>query len=439
MKRALRPLVLLFSFASLLSCQEGGGLSSEAFDPQSLSEGLNALLNASSYSLRVDKNGEYLETHVYRDAYFGSYKEGSEKESLFAYLEDEGGIFTYESYLSSYVSSPYLEGEDGTVKKGLKDAYEGYYFTGKSYKSFASLDPSLESLTISEKAFRMDFLRAIGLKASDIVSISDVAASFSEGSLVLEATLGEDAYKVVAGSFGSAFIGAVDDYLASGGTAYKPEGAVSSFVSLMKSDDYISDVYDMNEEGYVAYEVYNPHYFLSQYLSSAYGSGLLEITENASMNKGSYLLVASGSLDAGYTGVSVTTTAPYSTEEVEVAYHYPSYLKVVSSPQYLIKEDNGLHMDGYTFQGDVYSFKEKSLLLDFASNFSLDQTWDVATYVPSKVYIDVKASLTTSESEVTFVYCFADSSASYVYPIHFRSFGASSIDLLDKAYQQYNQ
>lgn len=384
---------------------------------------METLSGSDSYTFTLYKGESYQRSYAYNGTYFGSYLQDG--TLLDSHIEDEGGIYRLETYAEKEVASPYLEGE-----KDLLKTYGDRYFLG--FKT-EGLDLSGNAVSIKDKDLRIRTLLSIDYKVGQIAKLNALEASFEDGKLrfTLSMVNEDKPYVLSFDSLQQSSIERVESYLKNGGGPFKGDADLNAYRERMLSNNYVADTYDLNEKKVVAYEIFHPHYFVQEYLGASSGSGLLEITRNTQgISKGSYLLTVLGSLEKGYTGASVSTSFPYSEEEVEDAYHYPSALEVVENPQYLLPFSSTL--SGYEIKGEAYSFDKRSLLLNFAENFSLDKTWDPNTYVPEEVVVDI------ADKAITFVYGFRYGGKRLNYPIAFHSFGKASIAIVDQLYDRYN-
>lgn len=148
-----------------------------------------------------------------------------------------------------------------------------------------------------------------------------------------------------------------------------------------------------------------------------------------------YFQLAGDPDDIENSNIGFLGTAVYEKPNIVEYYHYPTYLKILDNMQFV--KEGAYSSKGYTYQGNSYYFDNQSYVMDFVTNFSIDQSFETSTYVPEAIGIDIKLGSVDSESVVTFIYYFRYG-RTYAMPIPLRNFGTSNYLVLETVADMYN-
>ena len=149
---------------------------------------------------------------------------------------------------------------------------------------------------------------------------------------------------------------------------------------------------------------------------------------------GCYSYILYGNLKSGFNDASFYTTPSYTKPNIEEMYHYPVYMNLWNNTQFI--EKGVVDNTDYEVEGEAYHVSNLSYIVDFATNFSIDQSFPFDEFVPFGLGININYYDGQDEySTITFMYCFTYQKNKYIMPIPFYNFGVSNIKVLDDIYE----
>ena len=426
--KSTKTLILWPLAALLLSCGGNGpapSASSEdsSFAPpsiDSLKQGMRYLRDNKDYTLSFSSVAGKA-SFYFTPSSVGFAVEGHPELNQSLY-EDGTGIYKIH-YDGGYLASDYLLDSEGEY---VKDVYANAATTlyGVSSAYVEKIAEDAEKLLITDKSYRMAFIQAVGYTRNDYLHLNSLEASYAEGTLRFTLSLSEETNVYVLSSLGTTVDPNVSTYLASGGGALILDEYLDEARRLMKGDNFTRLIYDFDAKGYVGQEVFTEHYFYGSY------TGGMEF-DNPDLNLYGvyYFSVVDGQ-------VSFLSRPIYEEPSVEQCYHYPTFMALWSQMEYL--KEGGPGIGDYDYQGEAYTLYDEQLILDFAKNNSLTDSYDPSVCVPEAVGLDVELGIGDEDTVVTFVYYFTYQGTLYTMPLPFSRFHDSNIAGLDRVYEQYN-
>ncbi len=415
---------------------------SPVVEVNSLKDGLIVLNRSKNYTLETEHASYGRVSYIFLENSIGV-NMSKRPSGLQAYIKDSNGIYPL-NYESGLKSGEYCLNSLGNK---ITDLYSGevmstMYNIETDYVN--SISDSLTSISFSKKDYKMKLLTTLGFSSSVYLDVESMGATYINGSVnfVIKMT-GNKNYTYRLTNVNKSKFSEVDTFLANGGMAKDLEASLGKARSLIRSNNFTRDIYDFSTESYSGIEVFTNKYFYSRMNNSESGSGAMVVNAKANeyhsndMN-GCYFFQAGGDLSdpENYTFGIASNTPIYPKANIVEYYHYPTYLKILDNMQFV--NEGAYSSTGYTYTGTPYYFNNSKYVLDFVSNFSIDQAYDTSTYVPEAVGIDINIGASDSESSITFIYYFTYGST-YAMPIPLRSFGSSNYSVLDAIHYLYNQ
>ena len=435
-------LILLTSLSvGIFSCT-----SSSSNKVDSLKSALLFLAKSDNYTFSYSGSYMYAHDYIFTEKSIGVVCEDDESADMI-YVKDKKGVYSLSYNGVAYVGSEYYD--YGTE---LWNNTYAYTLKGACLDYINSLDETTTSLTIKDKEYRLAYLQTMGYTANDYVNMGSLSVRYQENNnepnLIFKMKYDNYEFTYTCHKFGTSKNNVVDNYLKQGGTAYTPNEVQKTFRELFQKDNYSRSIYYVDEEesiaGYIGYELFNPHYFYTQNLTSSTGSGAIElnckaVTEGDDPHDalcGCYMYTLT---KGGYP--SLYPQAVYSVPSIEEYYHYPSQMKLFSSLEYLLPFDEDL-FPNVDLQDDTiaYMITDYDLVSDFGDNFSMSDNIDgqLPLALGIEIYLDDNDDELENETQITFYYRFQYEGNQYTFPFPFYSFGISNISTLDLVYDMYN-
>ena len=405
--------------------------------PTDIRSALEYLAKEKNYSFTIYEGGEpepaYLFTYYFTEKVVGhTALDALEYTDL--RIQDDTGVYPLNYYEDHLISGEYIRMEDGSLCQDVWEISDTLY--GKSESFLSSLPSGETSLTITDKAYRLNLIKTLGYDNSAIVDLSSLEASFEGGQLSLSFTLGETDLLLVASDFGTTDVPLYDRFLSEGGDVYVPEETLAELRRLFATNQMIIS---QSSEQMTFRELLHPNYYFSCYEGSDMFSGYVAINKPEENIVGVYMAVGEGSFSAdsvsGVTGIAVSTARPvWDVPDMMQFYRYPSAMLLWSNLQFLgegLDENMALVVEG---KGLTYHTDESTIVNDFVTNFSIDQSFPTDTYVPYSLSFDIQLDEEdrTSVVEIYYLYFYNNfTSAGYLH-YSISGFGNTSLPKLDE-------
>ena len=357
---------------------------------------------------------------------------------LNAYIKDDYGVYPL-NYENGYISGEYLLDKNGNTLTNL--------YSGEAYPTLYNVDsdyvdslPNSNAIEITKKNYKMTLLKCFGFSESDYLEVNYIKALFDSGIVTFTVNLKKTDYKFQLTNVGNSKIKEVNEFLASNGKVLTLNSDLSSMRRLIRTNNFLRDIYDFSSDSYYGFEVFNPRYFYGEYGSGDVGYGAMSMNQKANEVHsvdlyGCYSFISNGSAYNEDADISFYPYEVYDKPDVTEYYHYPTFLKILDNMQFI--HEGAYSSKGYSYQGSSYYFVRESYVYDFISNFSIDQSFDPSTYIPEAIGIDVQIAEDDVNSVITFVYYFRYGKQ-YSMPIPLRDFGNADISSLEKIADDYN-
>lgn len=362
--------------------------------------------------------------------------------ALSAYIEDEFGVY-HLGYDNKYVAGEYLVDSNGERIKSVWDKNITPNLYGLGENLFKTLSENSENYSFKDKEYKMSFIKSVGLTEEDYVNVNYLTASFVDGRVVFILNIEGEATSrfYYLEKPGKTVNEDVKDFLASDLGAFSPDENLSELRRLMRTNNFIRQMYNITKGTYDGMELFNEHYFYTEQYGSNAGSGCVSFHQAANEDhsvdlKGCYYFTTAGSYKDGLTKISLMSQPYNDNPDITKVYHYPTFLKVLDSLEYF--KEGSAEETSYTPKGECYHVTNNSLLVDFINNFSLNLAYDPAEFVPLNFEVDIRKGTSDSSTTITFVYNFLYGNTVYSDIMPFSSFGNAKISLLDNVYNTYN-
>ncbi len=362
------------------------------------------------------------------------------------FLENSIGVVskTYPSVTDIYNES--IEGVyrircKGNTLVGSEIKYEvGSLYSNDYVSSFYGISvdflneyaDDITELSVKNKTFRNGFALAIGFTLIETVNINSLSLKYlsEENALKFDLSYKNSIISYTAHDFGTSKNEVLEEYLKNGGTHLTPDADLVKIRDLVNANNYMQEIYYFGEEsGYVAYNVFNPHYFLTIYHGSTTFTGAMAVTGRKSGLDGCYYIT--GDYSAG--SFTYSEKALYEKADIVEYYGYPCHLTLWDNFEFL-EEWTEQKMGDYTPSGYSFYTDNQAILTDFSNNFGISSSFSGET--PKALGIDYVNGETTAEDVVYFYYQFVYGGRSYVMPIPLYNFGSANIAICDYAYSQ---
>ena len=429
-KSIIFSLAIFASSLSLIGCNDNTNQNTVS----DLKSGIQYIEKEKNYTFSYVSNTNRHDL-IYTKTSIGLVAEGTPRATD-VYIQDTKGVYRLRHDGSKFISSE-LSSKSDSLWSG--EFYSTLFGVSTSFTS--SIKSGDTSVKVSDKSYKIAYCKAIGYSEDQLANVNSLTISYRKenNEQYLRFTLDYLGNDVVydAHEFGTSKNTIVDDFIASGGTYLTVNGILSDARRLMKGNNYIQEIYyfgaDEDSSGYAAQAYFHPHYYMSIYNGSSFGSGAIALNSKKNDLYGCYSCAVQFS-DQGATP-SLYSPAVYSEPNIPEYYHYPSYLMLWDNFEYLTSWTDQ-DMLGYTKTGEGYYFNNSSLLADFSNNFSMSSNF--SGQIPMGVAIDIVKGATDKDTVIYFYYKFAYQGAHYVMPIPFHHFGNANIGALDYVYSMYN-
>ncbi|MGM9873483.1 MAG: hypothetical protein ACI31G_00995 [Bacilli bacterium] len=429
--------ILLLGILLLSGCQ-----ANTKTEINSLKDGLLFLNTSKNYTLEIESSTYGTCSYIYTKNSIG-FTASRKSSAMFAYIKDSKGIYPL-NYDNGYVAGEYLLDE---ASKKITNLWGGEVFKtllGVETSYIKGLSNDITTLTVTNKNYKMAFIQSIGYDINSYVNVDSLVINYVDDVLTfsLKMSNNKSAETYTLTNINTSKNEEVDNFLKNGGKALTLSSSLLRVRNLIKSNNFLRYIYDMGSHEYTGIEIFNPHYFYSEITSSNYGSGAMAMNQKANEYHsvdlyGCYNFVVNTSIvKADASNIGFYSMVMYEKPDIVEFYHYPTYLQILSSMQYLKTGE----VDGspYQYEGESYYFDQTSLVYDFVSNFSIDQSFDVNEYIPYAIGIDFINNDADKDCYVTFIYYFTYGNTLYAMPIPLTNFNNSNVALLDAIYDAYN-
>lgn len=429
--------ILLLGVLLLTGCQANKNI-----EINSLKNGLLFLNTSKNYTLEIESSAYGTCSYIFTKNSIG-FSASRKSSAMFAYIKDKKGIYTL-NYDNGYVPGEYLLDEANKKITNLwsGDIHQTLYGVETSYIN--SLSNDITTLDVTNKNYKMAFIQTVGYEIKDYVNVDSLVINYVDDVLSFSLKMSNknyiEIYKLT--NPNNSKNEDVDIFLKGGGKVLTLSSSLTRVRNLVKSNNFLRYIYDIGTNEYNGIEIFNEHYFYSEITSYNYGSGAMAMNQKANEHHdfdlyGCYNFSINTSIvNATSSNVGFYSTPMYKKPDIVEFYHYPTYLAIFSSMQYL--KNGEVDNSPYTYEGESYYFDQISMVYDFVSNFSIDQSFDPNEYVPYAVGIDFINKDADKDCFVTFIYYFTYGSSLYAMPIPLTNFNNSNVALLDAIYDAYN-
>lgn len=247
--KLLNCLFLTLGVISFVGCTPLGISSShlkEEIKTASLKEGLQYLNTEKNYTFQCD-NGSYSTSVLFDENSIG-YKFDGHDEMQVHYIQDKKGIYSL-TYENKYLASEYLKDEENVNYTSIWDNSFCITLLGVETDYINSIDEALQEITITNKTYKMHFIQALGYSDTDYLNVEYLKCSYVEDSLQFELKILKGnslIYKLK--DLNVTYNEDVEKYIAEGGQVYTPNEDLSAMRTLLRSNNFSRDIYDINEK-----------------------------------------------------------------------------------------------------------------------------------------------------------------------------------------------
>ena len=432
--------LLLIPLLLFTSCNQPVSTTLTPVSINSLKEGLMTLATLKNYRIDYVSNNETVFSYIFTEKSIGI--DSTNNEYINTLIEDENGIYELK-YHNGFKPGEYKKDVDSNNIKDLWNCELSHNLYGKNIDYINSISDNETSIKITDKKYKISIIQTLGYTTDDYVLLNSITSTYQNNKIIFEISFeNNDPYTFIASSFNQATNNSVERFLSEGGKAFVPNSDLLDFRRVMCASNFSRKIYDFNSESYTGIELFNPHYFYYETTGTNFGQGSLEMNQKANTEHpqdlyGCYPFVLTGSLDKGFTNPSFYSTPNYTKPIIEEMFHYPIYMSLWNNLQFI--EEGVVEGSSYEVIGNAYHISNPYYIMDFAINFSIDQSFPFKDFVPTGLGINMDFyDEQDYASEVTFMYCFKYNKKDYVMPIPLYNFGASNIDILDEIYELYN-
>ena len=350
---------------------------------------------------------------------------------------DGVGIYPLNYTNEEFVSGEYYCDENGIRYKDLYDnkLVSSLYHIDEAFVNGVG-DVGEEPVKITGKKYKMQLLTSIGIDSSFYLQLNSATASYKEGKVIFDLAFeGGYNYSLTVRDFGTTSNRHYNEFMDEGGKMTQPSETLQEFRELMKMDNFRRYVYDFDAGGYTQTENFHQHYFYTQAIGSNDIYGYMSMNTKANEEhpdlKGCYYFYTSNGTP------HFNSMAFNENPDIPMFFHYPKYMDLLNKLHFIVEGTSGdIKYEAGTKKYMVY---DKTLIEDFAHNFSLDQAWDLGTCVPYGLGIETKiVEGSPDKSIINFHYLFKNKGDTYSYKIPMFDFGKVKVDGLDEIYDYYN-
>lgn len=450
-KKLLFSFSLVVSAIPLIACDNGETPKEEPIEEptlvvDSLKNSLIALNTTSNYTMRCESSRVAKHTRVFlKDSIGLIYDDNPSADKIF-YQDGENGVYSVGFNGKYYVGSTYYNDIS-------KDVWSGKFFsTMKDVETdfVNGVDPSVSTLKITNKAYRVGFLKTIGFSAIDYVDLNTLVASFNENKLEFDMNFRKIDIKFTFSNFGTSKNEVLERFLNDGGKPYEHNSVHDDIVSKMKMNNYEQYIYQFGETpettGYIGKNYFHEKYYFTNYTGSLTASGhiALDGSESASgMYKDIYGCYPFY-LDLGNKEQPLTLypTKYYEEPDIVTFYNYPSRMSIWDHMEYLLDWDENIFDPEYDYKrekgGSAFVVIDPTLVYEIQDNFGIRSSFEGA--IPLAVGIDTFTIRTTFpvkyEPYIAIVCKFVYQNYYYTMPFVFANFGGVSNAYLDLAIEE---
>lgn len=363
------------------------------------------------------------------------------------YVKDKNGVYSLSSDGENTLGSEYYD-----FSSDLWSNNFCYTLYGLGEEFISELENETESVTIKDKEYRLAYLQMCGYPAKNYSDLSSLKVKYElmdeKPSLLFTMIYRKTEFSYRVTDFGTSTNYFADDWFASDGHAFVPNETLTKFRNLFKANNYSMMTYAYDEEdglaGYIGYQLFNPHYYYEQWITSNVGDGYINLDSRAVTEgdnphpdlKGVYWFTLSGTLP------TLNPQCVYEKPNVVEMMHYPSYLRLFSSMEMLKEGWNTALFPNVDVNDEAITYwtDNPTIVQDFNTNFSMDNNIQGNTPVALgiEMLLDDNTDLEENNTQITFFYRFGYGANAYTFPFPFYSFGNSNIPALDAVYEMYN-
>ena len=416
--------------------------------------GLTALHNSINYTADVSYNGKQYFSIYVKENYVG-FDSDTNPDALDFFIKDNEGIFTLNRANGTVVSGEYKKKSEEENYSNLFDNTTAKTLYDVASDFVAGVAESDNDVVISNKTYKLGLLDYLGIDRAFYVDLDTVTASYKDAFSIKMDFANNNSYNLVFKNFGSTSNETVEKFLENGGTAYEPDACMAAMKRLVKSNNFVSAIYDFDSGVDGDYnglsQVFNPHYFYTT--GSALGDknatkqGYISFKRTTPVTDTSSPYYIPGFPDTPY-GIysfmaqgmqhSFSPQAFYENPDMEYFMHYPSLLKILDKTQYFKEGTITEFEKNYTNKKNRYILKDINLIKDFATNFNLNNSYDFKTCIPYALGVEFSLNKEDKNCVIIFHYCFTYGAKKYDYLVPLYSFGQTNDDILDNFYTLYN-
>ncbi len=436
-KKIISCLLFVLGIMSTSSCSS----SLKEVTINSLKEGLQFLSQKKNYTFQYVNASDNSNCYIMFESKSIGFKVDGQDDKQYHYIKDRKGIYPL-TYGDQYIAGEYLRDSSDKLFTSLWDNsfYSTLYGVEKEYVN--SIDDSLSELTITNKRYKVALTKTLGYSDSDYLDVEYIKCSYQDNTLHFEIKLlkkNATIYRLM--NLNSTVNEDVQSYLKNGGKVFTPSNELSKFRTLIRGNNFTRDIYDINTKSYVGLEVFHQHYFYSEIYAYNSGSGAVELNQKVNNEHnfdlyGCYNFDTTGSVKTAITNISLYPNASYETPNIELMYHYPTYLSILDNLQFL--KEGAIEQGSYQSVGKTYLIKDMVYIYDFIYNFSFDSSYDPSIYTPQSLALDIDIQNQDSDSKITFIYYFTYGNSLYEVIVPLYHFNSSNIPLLDDIYTRFN-
>ena len=412
-----------------------------------------------NYTANVKYNGTYYYSIFVNENFVGT--DGDEPEILNMYLADGVGIYSLNYNDGSMVSGEYQLNDEGENYTDLFDNNVAKTMYGVATDFVDEIKDDATTLDVDDKFYKLALLDYVGIDRAYYVDLDTVTAKYEDGLTIDLNFVRNNKYTLSFYDFGKTENNHVKTFFEQEGKAYTPDIYMSTMKRLLKGNNFVSNVYsfDAGEDGDLTSlnQVYNPHYFYST--SGALNdpkqnkSGYISFNRSTPVTNTSspYYINGFDTQPCGIymfaaTGVqhSFAPQVAYENPDMEKFMHYPSLLKLLGKTQFFTKGVIQEFSRKYTNKKNCYILRDLTLVKDFATNFSLDQSYDFKSCIPYALGVEFTLGyngtdeISDANTTIIFHYCFTYNHENYDYLVPLFSFGETNNTYLDGFYELYN-
>ena len=360
-------------------------------------------------------------------------------------IKDNTGIYRL-SYDGGFVSGEYLKDKNGHNYTSLYDNSIVSTMYGVCTDYVNSISASETSLVISNKSYKLAFIKTVGFQETDYSKVNSLSVTFLyDGHVTFYLNMNDSSrytYQIV--DHGTTKSTNYETFINNNGKAYTPSTELAEFRTLLRSNNFMQNLFyfDLEQENYGFYYLrycFAPHYFYSYTITDPSSmSGYIEAESTEYQIKGIYgFSVVNNKID------SVNTANAYSSKPDIVAFqHYPSLLKILDDLQYIHQGSlDGARED---FEGSTkYYFTNEYYIKDFEKNFSLDQS-SFVEFENAGVEIEINLNYANPSNDnivepvMCFHYLFKYGTMTFDYPFPIFGFGKATMNAFDVLYDTLN-